>query len=397
MENYNMKRNAFSIIAALAIGSLILLPALAGCQSATQAASDGTVADTTGTTTTTGSTGSTGTKTSGSSGTTNTASYVWSYEDSAVSGIPVTKTTGVARPSGTECNLKVLDWAGFTGAASYTFDDSQPSQIAHWSELSAPGVRLTFFAISSWNFVANRDTVLKAAIAKGCEIGNHTRDHFTVAQSGDAAGIAAQLDDCNKYITSLGQSSVWSMAFPNGDSNWKNNFGGRFLFGRSVNYGFVSANGTDNPLCLPTWCIDSTHKLADFKAQLDNATNEKKWMIMVFHSLLPTSDNWYAGVPVADVASSMTYAKNGGKIWVDSMVNVGCYWLGERIVAGLTPTAKGTGYEWTWKLPANFPSGKYIRVTVGGGTLSQKGAALPWNEHGFYEVLLDAGALSWAP
>jgi len=45
-------------------------------------------------------------------------------------------------------------------------------------------------------------------------------------------------------------------------------------------------------------------------------------------------------------------------------------------------------------LPDHFPAGKYVRVTVTGGTLSQGGKVLPWNDAGFYEVALDPGSLT---
>jgi hypothetical protein len=48
-------------------------------------------------------------------------------------------------------------------------------------------------------------------------------------------------------------------------------------------------------------------------------------------------------------------------------------------------------------LPPNFPPGKYLRVTVDGGTLTQHGVSLPWVTHGYYEVALDAGSLTWSP
>jgi hypothetical protein len=34
---------------------------------------------------------------------------------------------------------------------------------------------------------------------------------------------------------------------------------------------------------------------------------------------------------------------------------------------------------------------------VDGGTLSQDGVPLPWNEHGFYEVALDVGSATLSP
>ena len=51
---------------------------------------------------------------------------------------------------------------------------------------------------------------------------------------------------------------------------------------------------------------------------------------------------------------------------------------------------------WTWSLPAHFPTGKTLRVTVDGGTLAQNGTPLLWNDHGYYEVALDMGSLTWS-
>ena len=45
------------------------------------------------------------------------------------STLPIPPEDNIPRPSGRPENLRVLDWAGFRGAVSYTFDDSQPSQI----------------------------------------------------------------------------------------------------------------------------------------------------------------------------------------------------------------------------------------------------------------------------
>jgi hypothetical protein len=57
----------------------------------------------------------------------------------------------------------------------------------------------------------------------------------------------------------------------------------------------------------------------------------------------------------------------------------------------------GSDKTWTWKLPANFPPGKFLRVTVPGGTLKQNGATLPWDPHGYYEIALDAGSVTVSP
>jgi hypothetical protein len=59
-------------------------------------------------------------------------------------------------------------------------------------------------------------------------------------------------------------------------------------------------------------------------------------------------------------------------------------------------TATGTT-TWTWSLPAFFPPGHVLRVTVDGGALSPGGQPLAWDGHGYYEMALDAGTLTWAP
>ena len=47
--------------------------------------------------------------------------------------------TGVAKPAGAAGGLKVLDWAGFKGAASFTFDDNTPSQLAELQRAEGNG------------------------------------------------------------------------------------------------------------------------------------------------------------------------------------------------------------------------------------------------------------------
>jgi hypothetical protein len=76
------------------------------------------------------------------------------------------------------------------------------------------------------------------------------------------------------------------------------------------------------------------------------------------------------------------------------MVDVGAYWRGQKVVAATTPTTANGAQTWAWTLPANFPPGKFVRVTVDGGTVSQNGTTVPWDSHGYYEIALDAGALT---
>ena len=93
------------------------------------------------------------------------------------SDLPQPPGGGVPRPSGTPGNLTVLDWAGFKGAASYSFDDAQPSHIEHYAALQAAGVPLTFYLNSSATSASGYDSTWTRAANDGHELGNHTVHH----------------------------------------------------------------------------------------------------------------------------------------------------------------------------------------------------------------------------
>ena len=95
--------------------------------------------------------------------------------------------------------------------------------------------------------------------------------------------------------------------------------------------------------------------------------------------------------------ASVQHAKSLGDVWIDSVVNVGAYWVAQKLFAAAAPSTEGDVTTWAWTLPEHFPSGKYLRVVVDGGTLSQAGAPLTWDPHGYYEIALDPGSLTLAP
>jgi hypothetical protein len=123
---------------------------------------------------------------------------------------------------------------------------------------------------------------------------------------------------------------------------------------------------------------------------IDAARGEGSWLIFLFHSIAPNGEAWYAPVDVANIGGSIDHAKSAGDTWIDTLASIGAYWMGQRLVEGATVN----GQVRTWTVPPNFPPGKYVRVIVDGGELSQKGSSLAWNGHGFYEVALDAGELT---
>jgi peptidoglycan/xylan/chitin deacetylase (PgdA/CDA1 family) len=319
------------------------------------------------------------------------------------SGLPVPPgAADMPKPSGTPGNLKVLDWAGFRSALTYTFDDAQPSQVEHYAELQATGARMTFF-ITSGN-IAGFDPTFTQAALDGHEIGNHTVHHChadLTGCSGALASLAAEIDDCNSYITShYGQTAVWTAASPFGDTGYDLPDADRFFLNRGVFAGSIAPRDSTDPFNLPCHAAVDGETVDSFNSAIDASHTAGRWLIMLIHTLMPTTANWYAPIDISVVTGSAGHAQALGDVWIDSMVNVGAYWRAQKVVSAATPTiaptTPGTSQTmtWTWTLPVHFPTGKYLRVTVDGGTLSQGGTPIPWDAHGYYEIALDAGSLT---
>ena len=317
------------------------------------------------------------------------------------SGLPVPPgSADLPKPSGASGNLKILDWAGFRSALTYTFDDAQPSQIEHYAELQATGVRMTFF-ITSGNSgaTAGFDATFTQAVRDGHEIGNHTVHHchadLTGCTTGSSASLSSELDDCTSYVTGhFGAAAVWTAASPFGDTGYDLPDADRFFLNRGVSGGSIAPRDGTDPFNLPCHAATADETVDGFNSAIDASHSGGRWLVMLIHTIMPTTANWYAPIDVSVVTGSVSHAQSFGDVWIDSMVNVGAYWRAQKIVSAATPAAAGASQTWTWTLPPHFPSGQYLRVTVDGGTLSQGGTPVSWDGHGYYEIALDVGSLT---
>ncbi|HYJ08856.1 MAG TPA: polysaccharide deacetylase, partial [Polyangiaceae bacterium] len=136
---------------------------------------------------------------------------------------------------------------------------------------------------------------------------------------------------------------------------------------------------------------------ATMDAQVTSARDEGKWRLLLVHGFTGGSDSAYQPVDLQAFTDSVDHAKAFGDVWIDSVVNVTAYWRAEKLLNGTTPANADGMTTWTWNLPEHFPPGKFLRVRVTGGTLEQNGKALVWDPHGYYEVALDAAALTLKP
>lgn len=316
---------------------------------------------------------------------------------SSWSDLPTPPRANLPKPSGTRGNLNVLNWAGFKGAVSFTFDDALPSQLDHYPTFKATGVRMTFYLVCRAG--ASRAGWKQLAM-DGQELGNHTQHHCYANGSGCAWGTftnpGQELDACTSQLKSaFGVLDVYTMASPMGDPGWDTHGSTRFLVNRGItdHPDGIAPNDATNPYELPSHVAAEAEKAeGGFNPVVDSTAAKGIWRIISIHSV--GNNDGYHPVDAKEVAASMTYAKGLGTVWVDSVVNIAAYWRAQKLISTTSPTTAGNDKTWTWTLPAHFPPGRYLRVKVDGGRLEQGGSAVPRDSLGYYEVALDAGSLT---
>lgn len=294
----------------------------------------------------------------------------------------------VPRPDGTPGNITVLDWAGFRAAVTYSFDDGHVSQLDHRFDLNALGSRFTFFLVTDGSVgSALTDQRWFQLSDVGHQLANHTKSHSCAANQ-----VADANDD---FFTFVGERAS-TLAAPNGDVACQDQAMGEVFLNRGVGPAepILPLDGT-NPFALNGY-IPMTGQVASvFNLDIDDALEQNGWVIYVIHGFEP-SGTAYQPIPWDDFVEAVGYAQEND-VWVDTLENVGAYWLGQKSFANALSDTSGDTTTWTWVLPDEFPEEKYLRVTVDGGTLTQNGQSVAWDPHGYYEIALDELSVTLGP
>jgi hypothetical protein len=317
-----------------------------------------------------------------------------------MSGLPVPPgSADVPKPSGTPGDITVVNWAGFKGAVTYSFDDSNQSQIDHYADLKAAGGQYTFYMWTGHMPMAG-NSIWKTALADGHEIANHTQSH-------DPSGhcTATDVNAATTYIQSNLSTKAWTMAAPNGDTCYKSVANGLFFINRGVSPASpVMPNDSSDALNLNCYIPATQQASSVFNNDVDTARTKGGWVIYVVHGFSDTVDSSgngpdgsYHAVKLADMTAAIKHSVGLGDMWIGAMVQVASYWAGQKAFKSAMTSTSGTDKTWTWTLPGQFPTGKYLRVTVPGGTLKQNGQVLNWDPHGYYEIALDAKSVTVSP
>jgi hypothetical protein len=73
----------------------------------------------------------------------------------------------------------------------------------------------------------------------------------------------------------------------------------------------------------------------------DSAPTAKKWWTFLVH-FVGGSDGAYKPLAIEEFIAAIEYAKGLGNVWLDSVVNVGAYWIGQKVLTALTTKSTWT-------------------------------------------------------
>jgi hypothetical protein len=298
-------------------------------------------------------------------------------------GLPPGPDSGVAAPSGSATKIDVLPWAGFKAATSFSLDDGNSSQIQNYSTLNGMGVKLTFYLVTGWS--SFNDPIWKQAIKDGHEIGNHTQSH--------SCGTASQGESDIK--SKLGVTA-YTLAAPNGDTSCGSSVDSlNLLLNRGVNGGSVSFTADDSTVAknLPTSLPAQGAAASALTSTIDGAYNKGEWQTFCIHGFTGDSAA-YQPIPLASLTDAVKTEKQKKDLWIDTMQAVGAYWRAGRAFAKATKTTSGGDTTWKWTVAAHIPPNTCLRVKPDGGVVKQKGAVVPWDDHGYYEISFNAGEVT---
>jgi peptidoglycan/xylan/chitin deacetylase (PgdA/CDA1 family) len=267
---------------------------------------------------------------------------------------------------------------------TYSFDDNDDSQLNYYDEMHAIGGRYTYYLVSDWG-ISGADW--QKIHDDGNEIGNHTTNHSC---------STANIDGASTAIANTFGEAPTTLAAPNGDAACSSQAPGRVFINRGVSPAQpVTPLNNSDPFKLNCYIPQTGQAAGAYNSDIDGALSQNGWVIYVIHGIQPTSHT-FQPVSWDGLKAAIEYSKSKD-VWIDTMENIGSYWLGQKAFADALSETAGDSTTWTWTLPDQFPAEKYLRVTVDGGTLTQGGSQLTWDPHGYYEIALDEGSVTLSP
>lgn len=290
--------------------------------------------------------------------------------------------------------VTTVPWNGYTGAASFGYDDARGSQLTTevQQQFDKAGIKATFFISNMYTFPSQKSDWIAMA-KKGHELANHTSDHKepTTSNVSSMATTLRALDPSVQSVTLAypgctvtGQSAVGAESFLARGCQWNNETK------TSTNFTFYAWTGSE-----PNWmnilglCIQpgNADRATDM---LDGAKSRNSWAVLFTHDVKSGPDT-YSTTP-ADHQKILDRAVSN-KLWISTYQEVGAYYRAHFTMDAATATKNGSNWDVKWTSPhPKMPKVVKLRVkldaaTFGTGfTVSQNNVAIAPESDGSYVI-----------
>lgn len=300
--------------------------------------------------------------------------------------------------------FEVIPWNGYKAALSLTFDDGDPIHLdVAIPELNKRGLRGTFYLITG---KITRQDEWKKAFLSGQEIGNHTVTHRHTAEL-SPDDEKNEVVNARKTLEDLTGSPVLTLAYPfveisPGLKKWT----------EAENFAARGGGGTPymTPDMDPDWYnISSQTTMTAYAPDtypkwVDQALAAGAWTVFMIHGIEGTQWGWQPITKQAFTGLLDYLVKKKADLWTAPFGEVCAYWRAQKVLEQAEPKKDGSTTTLKWDIPANFPKGVKVKISVQGDglKLSQGGKALKPLSPGVYAVAFDAKELSlenavWKP
>lgn len=281
--------------------------------------------------------------------------------------------------------ITTVPWNGHPGAVSFTFDDSEISQLNNLGEYFEKNedIKVTFFMTGGMN--AQNQSKYFPMTAKGHEIGNHSKTHSDLTKSNDLKG---EITDYKYTLEKNGDFEVVAFATPY--CYYNDAVEAEIAKAHIVNrncQGATKYKWDEEPIWerISSDCYQGDTQQS--KGNMSEAKSLNAWTVQLNHGVDGAGFGY--GIQPADMISIMDEAKAQG-LWRAPMGRVAAYYRAHFTIDKATSTEIDGGFKVTWESPhPAMPKSVPLRVKIEGAdgkTVKQKGNEIKAESDGSFVI-----------
>ena len=281
--------------------------------------------------------------------------------------------------------ITTVPWNGHPGAVSFTFDDSEISQLNNLGDYFEKNqdIKVTFFMTGGMN-AGNQSKYFPMA-EKGHEIGNHSKTHSDLTNSNNLKG------EITDYKYDLEQrSGAEVVAFATPYCYYNDAVEAEIAKAHIVNrncQGATKYKWDEEPVWerISSDCYQGNTQQS--KGNMSEAKQKNAWTVQLNHGVDGAGFGY--GITPSDMISIMDEAKAQG-LWRAPMGRVAAYYRAHFVIDKATSTNIDGGFKVTWTSPHSaMPKSVPLRVKIEGAdgkTVKQKGKEIQPEDDGSFVI-----------